>query len=67
MKGSQGNIEKWVGVGGPPNELRRAGMNHNTLKPADQITISGHRAKDGRPIIDFGKIVLSDGKSFSME
>ena len=65
VKDGQGNIEKWVGVGDPPNAMRRAGMDRNTVKPGDRITVSGGRAKDGRPIIEIEKIVLSDGTSFS--
>ena len=66
VKSDQGNIEEWVGVTGPPNALRRAGFNRNTLKPGDQITVDGHRAKDGSTIIEVEKIVLSDGTSFSL-
>ncbi len=66
VKDNQGNIEKWVGVTGPPNALRRAGMNRNTLKPGDQIAVDGHRAKDGGTIIEIEQIVLSDGTSFSL-
>ena len=66
VKDNQGNIEKWVGVTGPPNALRRAGVNRNSLKPGDQITVDGHRAKDGDTIIEVEKIVLSDGTEFSL-
>jgi len=66
VKDDQGNIEKWVGVSGAPNALRRAGFNRNTLKAGDQITVDGHRAKDGSPIIEVEKIVMSDGTSFSL-
>ena len=65
VKDGQGNVEQWVGVGDPPNAMRRAGMDRNSLKPGDQITVSGHRGKDGRSIIEIEKIVLSDGTSFS--
>ena len=66
VKDNQGNIEKWVGITGPPNALRRAGFSRNTLKPGDQITVDGHRAKDDGTIIEIEKIGLSDGTSFSL-
>ena len=66
VKDSQGNVEKWVGVSSPPNALRRAGWNRNSLKPGDQITIAGGRVKDGRKIISVEKVVLSDGKELLM-
>lgn len=66
VKNDQGNMEKWVGVAGAPNALRREGFNRNSLKPGDQITVHGHRAKDGSTIIEVEKIVLSDGTSFSL-
>ena len=66
VKDSQGNVEKWVGVCSPPNSLRRAGWNRNSLKPGDQITVGGGRVKDGRTIISVEKVVLSDGKELPM-
>ncbi|MCZ6489109.1 MAG: DUF6152 family protein [Acidobacteria bacterium] len=66
VKDSQGNVEKWVGVCSPPNALRRAGWNRNSLKPGDQITVGGGRVKDGRKIISVEKVVLSDGKELPM-
>jgi hypothetical protein len=66
VKDSQGKVEKWVGITGPPNALRRAGFDRNTLKPGDQITVDGHRAKDGTTVIEIEKIVKADGPSFSL-
>ncbi len=66
VKDSQGNVEIWVGVCSPPNSLRRAGWNRNSLKPGDQITIGGGRVKDGRKIIAVEKVVLSDGKELPL-
>ncbi len=66
VKDSQGNDEIWVGVCSPPNSLRRAGWNRNSLKPGDQITIGGGRVKDGRKIIAVEKVVLSDGKELPL-
>lgn len=64
VKNDQGVVEKWVGVTGPPNALSRAGFKRDSLKPGDQITVDGHRAKDGSTFIEVEKIVMPGGKEF---
>jgi hypothetical protein len=59
VKDDQGNIERWSSIGDNPVNLRRKGWNRNTIKPTDQITISGYPAKDGRPLMTTHKIVLN--------
>ena len=59
VKGDQGNIERWSSIGDNPVNLRRKGWNRNTIKPNDQITISGYPARDGRPLMTTDKIVLN--------
>ena len=59
VKSDQGTIEHWSSIGDNPVNLRRKGWNRNTIKPSDQITITGYRAKDGRPLMTTHKIVLN--------
>ena len=59
VKSDQGTIEHWSSIGDNPVNLRRKGWNRNTIKPNDQIVISGYRAKDGRPLMTTNKIVLN--------
>ena len=59
VKTDQGNIEHWSSIGDNPVNLRRKGWNRNTIKPNDQITISGYSAKDGRPLMTTHKLVLN--------
>jgi hypothetical protein len=59
VKTDQGNIEHWSSIGDNPVNLRRKGWNRNTIKPDDQITISGYPAKEGRPLMTTNKIVLN--------
>ena len=66
VKNDQGVVEKWVGITGAPNRVRRLGFNRNSLKPGEQITVDGHRAKDGSTIIEVEKIVRSDGTTFEL-
>ena len=62
VKDVKGTVVPWVGETGSPNMMRRGGWNKNTLKPGDQITVSGQPAKNGSPSMRFLKIVLSNGQ-----
>jgi hypothetical protein len=59
VKDDQGDLKHWSSIGDNPVNLRRKGWNRNTIKPNDQITISGYAAKDGRPLMTTNKIVLN--------
>jgi hypothetical protein len=59
VKGDQGNVEHWSSIGDNPVNLRRKGWNRNTIKPNDQITITGYPARDGRPLMTTQKIMLN--------
>lgn len=60
VKKDNGEIENWTAATFPPNGLRRAGWRRNSIKPGDQITITGFPHKDGRPIMAaLGKIVVN--------
>ena len=59
VKTDQGSIEHWSSIGDNPVNVRRRGWNRNTIKPEDEITISGYPAKDGRPLMSTAKIVLN--------
>jgi len=59
VKTDQGNIEHWSSIGDNPVNLRRKGWNRNTIKPNDQITISGYPAKEGRPLMTTNKLVVN--------
>ena len=51
VKGQTGDVEKWVVEFNSPQSLRRSGLTATTIKPGDQIVISGSPAKDGRKMI----------------
>ena len=59
VKSDQGNVEHWSSIGDNPVNLRRKGWNRNTIKPNDQITITGYPAKDGRPLMTTNKLVVN--------
>ena len=62
VKDVKGTAVSWVGETGSPNMMRRGGWNRNTLKPGDQVTVSGNPAKNGHPSMRFLKIVLANGQ-----
>ena len=67
VKDGKGNIEKWVGEGTSPNMLVREGWDRRTIKPGDQITATGHPARDGSNNMRIEKIVLPNGRELTFE
>ncbi len=61
VKDPSGKVEKWQGELTSPNHLARAGWTKSTLKPGDQITLTGGTAKSGSPTMWIRKIV-KDGQ-----
>ena len=62
VKGDNGKIEKWEGEITTPSQLaREGGWTKNSIKPGDQIAVTGNRAKNGSPTMVIKKVVLSDG------
>ena len=62
VKNDKGVVEHWQAEATSPNHLVRAGWAKDTVKPGDQITISGWRAKNGATVLRFQKMVLADGQ-----
>lgn len=67
VKDENGNIEKWVGEGTSPNMLVREGWDRKTIKPGDQITATGHPARNGSNAMRIEKIVLPNGRELTFE
>jgi len=47
VKDDKGETQAWQGELTSPNHLIRAGWTSVTLKPGDQVTMAGYRAKSG--------------------
>lgn len=56
----KGNVEHWQAELTSPNHLIRTGWSRETLKPLDDVTITGYRTKDGSNSIWISKILLRD-------
>jgi Family of unknown function (DUF6152) len=67
VKGEKGNTEKWFGEGTSPNMLVREGWSRKTIQPGDQITATGHPARNGTNSIRIEKIVLPGGRELTFE
>lgn len=47
VKDDKGEVQKWQGELTSPNHLVRAGWKKDSLKPGDQVTLTGFRAVSG--------------------
>ena len=45
--GERGKVESWVAEESSNNHLSRVGWDKNSLKVGEQVTIVGHRARNG--------------------
>jgi hypothetical protein len=61
VKDDKGNVQKWQGELTSPNHLERAGWTRTSLKPGDQITISGFPTKSGANSMFVSKVLQADG------
>ena len=59
-KDAAGNTQRWSGERSGPNSMaRNAGWNRNTIKPGDEVTITGRPAKNGTHTMAISKIMLN--------
>jgi Family of unknown function (DUF6152) len=62
VKNEKGDVEHWQVDAQSPNQLTRDGWTKNSLKPGDQISVTGFRAKNHSNILRFLKIVMPSGR-----
>jgi hypothetical protein len=61
-----GVTEKWSGWLTAPTKLARAGWTKSTLKPGDQIEVTGTPHKGGSHILQIRKLIAPDGRDLPM-
>lgn len=65
LKAGDGKEVQWGGELTSPNRLARMGgavkWHQSLLKPGDSITVTGHPARNGAPMMDITKIVDAAG------
>ena len=52
VAGNKGEIEHWIAEESSNNHLSRSGWDKNTLKVGDQISVAGHRARNGARVLE---------------
>jgi Family of unknown function (DUF6152) len=65
VKDAKGAVEKWSVEMASVGMLARAGWRRDTVKPGDEITVIGNRAKDGRPFLHLNKLVFANGQEMT--
>jgi len=64
-KDDKGATISWTAELASIGMLARVNWKRDTVKPGDEITIVGNRAKDGRMVMRLDKIVFSSGQELS--
>src|SRR5271169_3575474 len=63
VKDDAGKVTNWEFELGSPNGLMRRGWTRNSLKPGDQVTVAGSRAKDGANLANATSVTMGNGKN----
>ena len=68
VKGEDGNTEQWVIEFNSPQSLGRSGWSIATVKPGDEVSLTGGPSKDGRKLMAHqgNRKVLINGKELSL-
>jgi len=57
-----GRVAQWMIETSNPNGLMRLGWTKHSLKPGDEVTVDGFRAKDGTNTANASRVTLADGR-----
>ena len=66
-RNEKGKTEKWTAELASLGMLSRVNWKRDTVKPGDEITIVGNRAKSGTNYMRLNKIVFANGQELSAE
>jgi len=64
VRDDRGNVANWEMELASPNGLLRQGWKLDSLKPGDQVTVSGYAARDGSHLINARRVILG-GRAYS--
>jgi len=64
-KDDKGNVAEWTVEMASIGMLSRVNWKRDTLKPGDEITAYGNRAKNGKNAMRLDKIVFASGQELS--
>ena len=66
-KDDKGNAVEWTAELASLGMLSRVGWKRDAVKPGDEITILGNRAKNGKNSMRLNKIVFANGQELSAD
>ncbi|HSR06590.1 MAG TPA: DUF6152 family protein [Bryobacteraceae bacterium] len=64
VRDDSGKVANWEMELASPNGLLRQGWKLDSLKPGDQVTVSGYAARDGSHLVNARRVILG-GKAYS--
>jgi Family of unknown function (DUF6152) len=64
-KDEKGMVVEWTAEMASLGMLSRVNWKRDTIKPGDEITIYGNRAKDGRTVMRLDKVAFANGQELS--
>jgi Family of unknown function (DUF6152) len=62
VRTNSGAVEQWHAEFLPPSEMTRAGWTRETLKPGDQVTMTGRSGRHAQRIMWLEYVVTADGR-----
>ena len=65
VKDDKGTVQTWSAELGSLGMLARVNWKRDTVKPGDELTIYGNRARDGRALMRLDKITFANGQELS--
>ena len=66
-KDDKGAVVEWTAELASLGMLSRVNWKRDTVKPGDEITIYGNRAKDGRTVMRLDTVALANGQELSAQ
>ena len=66
VKGTDGQVVKWMIEGGSPNSLFRRGVTKASLPTGTEIIVEGYQARSGTKRANGRDLTLPDGKKLSL-
>jgi hypothetical protein len=67
VEDEKGAATAWTAELASLGMLSRVNWKRDTVKPGDEITIYGNRAKNGKPVMRLDKIVFANGQELSAQ
>ena len=66
LKNDKGEVEHWRSELTSPNKLARAGWTKHSLKPGDQITVTGLVGKNGGHVMRIQELIGPNGQPLQL-